>query len=70
MSPAALTAKSGVFCDVHYGKVQYIGIRAAKFCAAQPIRPLYSFVNEHAHEPENKKTNGQRSTGNAFSHFR
>ena len=46
-----LTAKSGVFCYVHYGKVSYIGIRAAKFC----IRPLYSFVTEHAPEPENEE---------------
>ena len=52
----ALTAKSGVFCEVHYGKVPYIGIRAAKFC----VRPLYSFMTEHAPEPENEEN--KRST--------
>ncbi len=51
-----LTAKSGVFCYVHYGKVGYIGIRAAKFC----VRSLYSFVTEHASEPENEEN--ERST--------
>jgi hypothetical protein len=41
---------------VHHGKVRYIGIWAAKFC----VRPLYSFVTEHAPEPENEEN--ERST--------